>query len=494
MTPAEDWDALGEELEVAAAVAAADPIAALRLTNPQDGFLRVQAREALIRGGNKIGKSKTLAAHVVMTCRGTHPYRRRFRGPVRVLVVGESWEQMDGLIELIWELLPKHEIDPKVNFVSGAGITGYKKPHIRFVAGPGKGSIIHFATYQQGAKRIAGGKYHLVVLDEPPPEAVYGECLGRIGSPYFGDLRVGFTPTLETHEDVGYLKDRCAKGKCVDFQVSFGIDAVTPRGSKLLDVPWMTPSQVEEVIESYLPIERDMRVHGAWDPAFLGRVIAEYDERHFGDHRPPPGVECLIAVGVDHGVKVGRQVAVLAACAVDGSRVWFIDEAVEKERTTSRDDAQAILDMLARNGLTWDKVDYWLGDRAHGGDQYSSGKDNNDLEHEFGILLKVTRKELRRRGLQFHQPFKTGGSKWRGSRLLNNLFGLDQAWVSKRCPNLHRALLAWEGRDDDPEKDKVDAARYIVERLQDDRALKLRSRPSRAHTAPPLAGGPAATA
>ena len=119
-----------------------------------------------------IGKSLLLALHAIHTARGTHPYRQVAPVPVRILVVGESWEQMDGLLELLWALLPKHEIDPKVSYTSGAGFAGYKRPHVRFVAGPGAGSVIYFATYRQGSRRIAGGKYHLIILDEPPPAPV----------------------------------------------------------------------------------------------------------------------------------------------------------------------------------------------------------------------------------------------------------------------------------------------------------------------------------
>lgn len=64
---------------------------------------------------------------LIYTCRGTHPFRKvTHRPPVNAVVLSESWEQMGragGFMEKLWHLLPKHEIDPKIRFDPGRGIS-----------------------------------------------------------------------------------------------------------------------------------------------------------------------------------------------------------------------------------------------------------------------------------------------------------------------------------------------------------------------------------
>jgi len=484
MSPAaedlEGIDAFAVELDEQLREAVRSPLDHIMLTEPQDTFLQLQHRECLLRGGNKIGKSLLLALHAIHTARGSHPYRQVASVPVRVLVVGESWEQMDGLLELLWELLPKHEIDPKVNYSQGAGFSGYKRPHIKFIRGPGKGSVIYFATYKQGAKRIAGGKYHLIILDEPPPDKVYGECLGRIGSPYFGDLRVNFTPTLDTHSEVEYLQKRVETGQCKEHQVSLNVNSVTPRGA-LIDIPWLSPEKIEAVLDSYLAVERPMREHGAWEPIRRGRYIDAFDERHWSTDYPPAGLNLVLMVAIDHGVKTGRQYAVLLACTEDGERIWFLDEAWQDKRTSSRQDAKNVIKMLARHGWTWRDVNMWVGDRAHGGDRYASAKSNADLMQGLSRELKMDASQLIALGLQIDTIYKARQSVSRGCRLLNDTFIENQALVMKEhhpvrgagCPELRKAFLTWMGGKQDPAKDRVDAARYGVMTLVDQLVLYI---------------------
>lgn len=468
----------------AAGVSARSPLAFARLTAPQTAFCSAATQRLLWRGGNTIGKSHGAAFDLIHAARGTHPLRPVARPPVRLLVVSESWAQMDPLCEKIWALLPKDEIDPVVYYEPGEGFRGYREPHIKFVGGPGRRSVIHFATYAQGSGRIAGGQFHGIWADEPMPQSVYGELLPRT-STHRGTFRITMTPTPES-PPLAYLREIIEKSRthkasagCLppggweELQTSITLDALTIRGG-LVEVPWKSSRELTDLLESYLDVERDMREHGGWDAVVAGRWLSAYGPENEFDGDDPTG-QLYLAVGLDHGAKAGRQVAVLVACSEDGDRAWYLDEAISDGRTSSREDADAILAMLRRHGWEWHHVDHWVGDRAHGGDRYGNAKSNADLMFEFSEILGLSESKLRARGLDLVVPYKAHRSVSRGLRVMNSLFKQGQAFVHRvRCPKLIEAIKNWEGALDDPLKDRLDAARYAIERLLEMRRLRPR--------------------
>jgi hypothetical protein len=131
--------------------------------------------------------------------------------------------------------------------------------------------------------------------------------------------------------------------------------------------------------------------------------------------------------------------------------------------------------MLHRNGMTWQDVDHWVGDRAHSGDRFGNAKCNQDLMKAFSHILGQPEHRLRGQGLDLVIPKKERGSMFRGVRLMNGLFKDQRAFVHARCQQLIEAITAWNGKLDDPRKDRVDAARYATERLLDERRLRVPS-------------------
>ncbi len=455
-----------------------------RATNPQIALFKLDARLGIWRGANQIGKSAALAKDCVMEARRVHPYRSASRlRSRRYLVVGESWAEMDPLIEKIWDQLPADEISPRLRYVPGNGIKGHKQPVIELLRGPGAGARIHFATYRQGARRIAGGTYHGVWADEPLPESLLGELIPRV-TRHHGIIRLGLTPTPESPplEYLRELVDKGAKGEPGGFhevQTSLSLDAVTPRGG-LVEVPWLTAEELADVVASYLDVEREMRVHGSWEQLVKGRWISTYDPgKHLsagvllgGPDGPALGERIWIAVGIDHGAKAGRQAAELVACSEDGRRAWFLDEYRPDDRSSTEEDAKGIVAMLRRHGIRWDQIDYWVGDRAHAGDYFGNRKSNSDLLRALARVLRKPVQELRDNGLNIRTPKKLRGSVSRGCRLIRNLFRDGRAWVSLRCQALHEGLLKWCGADNEL-KDPIDAARYAIEELIDRRHLEV---------------------
>lgn len=475
----------------AAVLSGGSRLATVRLTAPQKAFASNPARKLIWRGANTIGKSVGLAWHVIHALRGTHPYVQLPRPPVRLLVVSESWAQMDPLCEKLWSFLDRDEIDDRVTYSPGEGFRGFREPHIPFVRGPGNptrgkvGSVLHFATYKQGAKRIAGGQFHGIAADEPMPETVFGELMPRL-SRYHGWCRMTFTPTPES-PDLTYLREEIGKANAYykaqgkyspahwrELVTEVNLDALTPRGG-LVEVPWKTQDELDELISSYLDIERGMRVRGDWDPVSVDRLLTAYSPDNVIAERHLPAGRWYVAVGIDHGAKAGRQAAMLVAIDEDGREVRYLDEAVSDGRTSPKDDAQAILEMLKRHGWTWQDVDHWVGDRSHSGDRFGNAKSNQDLMHAFTEILATPEHQLRGRGLDIQIPRKERGSMYRGIRLMNGLFKEKKARVHARCTNLIDAITGWGGALDDAKKDRIDAARYATERLFDERRLQLPS-------------------
>lgn len=438
-------------------------LAHFRPTSAQRRWLGIEDRICLWRAANQVGKSYVQAWDLVAFCRGGHGYRSTRKPPVRVLVVSYSWEQMDPLLEKLWQWLPKHEIDPKVRYEPGDGIRGYKNPHIKFVSGPGAGSVIYFATYKQGSKRIAGGSYHLIVLDEPPPESVYGEIRPRINR-YDGQIRITLTPTPDS-PPLGYLRAKVEAGEIREQQTTLTLDAVTPRGG-LIERPWMSQEQIDAFVRDCLPVERAMRVEGSWDPVVTGRYLDNYGP-HCLDKSPPPA-GARLAVGIDYGTQAGKQRASLVAISQENDlhpEVWVWDEVGSDGMSTVEQDAAGVLGMLRRNGLTWQDIDVWIGDRSVEAQKMGVYKSNRllaeHLAHQVGIPAS--------RFPRIRTPRKFAGSVGWGFRLMNGIMGRTHTdgrghfHVHPRCSVFDGAAKSYRGRKEDAAKDALDTVRYVVE-------------------------------
>jgi len=444
----------------------------VRLTTPQRLFVSDPRRLTLWRDGNRLGKSFAAAWEIVHRARGSHPYLRTHRPPIRILCVSYSYEQMEPLMAALWALLPKDEIDPRNGYDEGRGITG-KPPRIRFVAGPGKGSLIQFATYKAGSQRVAGGAYHFIVCDEPPTESMYGELKPRILSTR-GTFRMCFTPTPDS-PPLQWLRDLVEAGVVAEWNHGLSEanawpeDPSSPTGRS--PFPMYSQAQIDEEVATWLEVERAMRVSGAWEPVVTGRWLKLYTPENVArfslDSIPR---DAFVALGVDHGASAGKQAAVLEAfgnrLGLD-PRVWILDERISDGFTTPAQDAAEILAMLRQRGLVYRSVDGWIGDRSTGENRFLIGKSNRDLQ------LQLARLE----GLRVEQtapietPRKFHGSVFHGLRKINGLCGsrvgderAPGLLVHERCTQFRAFCETFAGDSRDPLKDVGDAGRYPIER------------------------------
>ena len=443
------------------------PLDWIRLTGPQRDFVSTSERLALWIDGNRLGKSWGLAFDGVQTARNSHPFLTLPPGPKRCLFASYSWDQMEPLQEKIWQMCPKDEIDPRNGFDEGRGITG-KPPRIRFVRGPGKGSVITFATFKAGSQRVAGGAYHWVGSDEPPTEGMYGELKPRILTTR-GRYKMTLTPTPEA-PPLNWLRELVEKG--VVERLNYGLEErhVWPVWPSKSPRPLLSQKEIDDEVSTWLAHELEMRLRGAWEPISTDRWVRNFTEenvRSFSVRDLPEGA--FVAVGVDHGLQPGKQAAVLVVIWDRGGprpRVWWRDEVWSEGFTSPEQDARNILEMLRRNGLQYGDVDDWIGDYPTGEHRRLVQKTNKELRRELALVLGVKVEDTK----WIVTPKKWDGSVRSGLRQMNGLFGARDpdgkpiALVHERMTRFRKFLDTFKGDRRDPEKDVGDAGRYPVER------------------------------
>lgn len=450
----------------------------LRFTPYQVDFLRDNAPIVLMRGGNQVGKTWAIHADLLHTARHTHPYQAPIRGPVRIVVLSESWEQMGrtgGFMEKLWALVPKDEIDTRIRLDLGRGISG-KPPRIVFTDGPGKGSVISFGTYRQGPSVAAGSTVHRYYLDEPPPSSVYEEVIMRLLREG-GRCRIGFTPVLNMPDQTWLRKLVIAK-EVVEYNPHLVEANCWPQG---FPAPWLTQADIDRVTRNLPESVRAMRVEGSWEPVLDHNWLTNFDRRkHILPIRPPEGA--YLGVGIDHGTNAGKQAAVLFAAIHRSSLkpvVWFLDEEIGDGRTNQQQDAQAIHNMLERNGYTWRNIDQWIGDRPVTASKMLVRKSNTRLRQHLAYLAGVNV------GLFPHieVPYKWSGSVEHGLHLINAAAGTfdddgtPHLIVNPACQRFAEFCEKFAGNRTDPLKDVGDAGRYILEKaIKEFPAMRLIAR------------------
>lgn len=439
------------------------PLEYVHLTSAQDEFDRYDCPEAAWVDGNALGKSFELAYLVHRFVRGEHPtMRKRGLGAARVLVIGYSYEQMIPLMEKLWQLSTKGDLDDSCAYTDGMGIVG-KPPRLTFKSGPAKGALVAFATYKAGSRRIAGGQWDLIVCDEPGPREVFGELVPRLLRRR-GFLRLGFTPTPDMPDQSWLVKRFETRGGMERMTVGMAERNMWPSG---FPAPWLWQSEIDIYATTLLDDERAMRIEGSLEPVVSKRWIRYFNEGKHLTHvrlgelakeRP----RWSLAVGIDHGTSDGKQCAMLVAVRGGDTmrpEVVYLDETVNDGWTTPEHDAENILEMLKRNALIYDSVDVWCGDVPTASQKWDTKKSNRVLRKE--LARQLGRQVARTKDIR--EPRKFSGSPRVGGRLINTLFYRDAARVRPACAMFRKALRQFNGDPFHPLKDVFDAGRYATE-------------------------------
>ncbi len=173
-------------------------------------FLRAgkDFRERCFMAANRIGKTVGAGGYE-MACHLTGEYPdwwegRRFARPIRGWAAGKTNETTRDILQT--ELLGNVRAGPRKS-VDGTGIVpGKRLGKIAWKSGvvdmvdtikvrhvTGGWSTLGLKSYQQGRGSFEGTAQHVILLDEEPPEDVYGECLIRTATTN-GIIMLTFTP------------------------------------------------------------------------------------------------------------------------------------------------------------------------------------------------------------------------------------------------------------------------------------------------------------
>lgn len=442
--------------------AEADPLAQWRPCPPQEAWLRDAGRVKLLRGANQVGKTAAQCAEALWRCLGCHPYYATRRPPIEAWMICHSWEQSVSVQGKLWAMLPRGTIEADVAYVPGRGFRG-TSPCVRFK----NGSLLKIKTTSQGSLGVATATLDYVGIDEPPPPEIWGELAARVLRRH-GTIGITMTPV---GRDVAWLRELVTAGIVSDHAAPLTVENVTPAGGRAL----LTQAQIDAVLATYLSFERGQRGEGAWEADVEDRILTGWSQDLVSAELPEGDVE--LGIGIDHGAGAGRQRAALVAVERREDslpHVWLVDMACSDGRTTPEDDATGICDMLVRNGIVDAKgvarlsdVDWWVGDRAHGGDRFGAQKSNRLIKESLSYVLHVPMYSLPLALQRMSTPRKRMGSVSFGCRLLNGFMVSRRFHVHPRCETFIAAASAWRGRSEDPHKDSIDAVRYIVERLVD---------------------------
>lgn len=442
------------------------PLTHYRPTPPALEFHKDGSRGRLFRGPNQASKTVSNVAECLWRLLGTHPHLVVRPPPVHGWIICSSWQQSLIIQRKLYELCPKDELADETRFTIKNGFTG---GFVQFR----NGSTLQFRTAQQDTVDLASATLDFVSFDEPPHLGIFSEVMMRISARPGAVWWCTLTPI---GRPVDFLRDKVDAGELTDLRFSLTPANCTPTGSR---IPFRTAKQIADAAADCLPLEREQRLHGSWEGISTDRIL-----EGFGEHcieEAGPTVPVFVGVGIDHGAKAGRQSLTLVYVGLvhddevgfARAHVWIVDEIQQTTRSTTADDAKAFLELLSRNGVgLWNgELDRVVGDRSHGGDRYGNQKSNVDLRNAIAFELGKRVDEIPQPIRRISTPRKRQGSVWYGVRLMNKLAGANRLHVHPRCKGFIHAAMHWKGDTRAPEKDRLDSARYIIERLFEDRQL-----------------------
>lgn len=456
--------------------AQSDPISSMQWLPLQWAFLADPYPLKVIRSGNQtIGKTTASLALTIGHCVGRHPlgdegYDIR-PPPVDWWLVLQSFGAVDQQRKL-WDLLPKEELDPRTEFDVVRGFRPVNEPAVVFR----NGSILRIKTANQDAIDFASATLDGVTWDEPPTrQRVFTESLQRIEE-RGGYCFLSFTPV---NAPTGYLRELCEAGTLHDHWVPLtpdqlipvgGVEPLRTRDGRLKDAAWI--AEREALVPSH---ERPVVIHGEWEMRSVDRYFEHFRDGG-GDshvHTRVPECEVDIVIGIDHGSRPGKQIAVLVLVWRDEPsapwRIYVLDEYTDRTgRATPRDDAIGVLDMLRRHRLRWRDLSFVGGDKVHE-PGLPSQKSNKDL------AVQIAR-ELGRRGelaasADLHPPIRTikrgtgrgaGSVSQRARWLYHRTLEPGGCGVHPRCARVRGAIAKYDLRDNEF-KDPIDAIGYAVD-------------------------------
>ena len=437
-----------------------DPLRFFRATPPQRAFINDPSPVKMLLGGNQVGKTYATCALLLYHCLNRHPKIKTDPPPIEAWLVTHSHEQSRTIQAKLWDMCPKDELHPDVEFVPGKGFRGLA-PVVRFK----NGSIIRIKTANQGLG-LASATANLICIDEPVDALVFNELLARTlrggTGGKSGTLAISMTPVGNV--DVQYLRDMIEADRISVHRAALTVKDTTPVGCK----PLLSQEQIDTITENFLPIDREARITGSLDVTPQGVIFDCFDPVTMISRQPvPAGGDYRFCVGIDHGSQPNTQIAIL--CCIDmqdpqAPCIYVLDERIGGTGTPE-EHAASVLQMLDDNGVDG-KLCTWTGDNMHMGGQRKAKKMSNlILMRAFERVLRLPPKGL---GWTIRTAVKYRHSVYFGASMIHAIMQRRQFFIQPKCKTTISSISNWTMKrsQSDRSKDKyghaIDALRYCV--------------------------------
>jgi phage terminase large subunit-like protein len=463
--------ALLSRMREASDFARTDPLSHMGWLPGQLRVFRSPRKRRLFRAGNQsVGKTICGLSEVTWCATGTHPFRPVKRVAGEYWVICATWPQSVAIQKKLWSLLPKHLLHPETSFNDVRGFKG-KTPAVRVRCVDGNWSIIRFRTTRQGGLNLAGATIDGALFDEPPhDEAVYSEVAKRVQA-RGGWVLLTLTPV---NAPCDWLRKLTEEGTIEDIHVPLSPEQLIPEGRvepiRGEDGVPRDQAWIDAVIADTASAEVPVRIHGEWEMRVEGRYFDTFRSAGHNAHvsvELPSGPDVRFCIGLDHGSRPGKQIALLLAIDVVGvrgqPRIWVLDEYTDDTGCAApEDDARQILAMLARWDLEWSHLLHVIGDRVHMPGT-GSQKSNKDLAAHVAMRLSIPQQALAPKIFTVRKRHFSGsgpvivGSRWLHQQITRGLFR-----IQPRCQRLIAAMERYTLADDE-HKDPIDALRYALD-------------------------------
>ena len=413
----------------------------------QERFHRDPAHRRVLRAGNQLGKTRAGAAEAWWFMLDRHPYREPFgRATLGWIVLPDlnDWPKVSAKMR---EIEPPGALDPACHYDTAKGYT-YRGAR-GLMTRNGSYALPKSGTQQQTA--LSGDTIDWIWFDEPPKAGHWSEALTRLAV-LAGSAWLTFTPI---GKPLGWLKTYFT-GNAETNEPGHPEWSETHLVLNAENCPHRTPENIAAQIAEYDAWEYAQRVEAAWEGVTKDRWFSGFSEGCIIESAPSQ-VE-RIGLGADYGEGAGRTYVVLVAMV--GATLYAIDEYSAPANSTPALNAQAVLDMLERNGLGPHHVSAYRGDVNSGGAMGLGLSINDMMSREFARLTKSARCPF-----DVSPARKGKGSVEAGRRLLNTAFLSGNALLTGDVPRLAYSCRHWRGGA--AEKDPVDAWRYIAAEFLD---------------------------
>jgi len=388
-------------------------------------FWKSPAKNKVLLGGNRSGKTENCAIEVIWHLLGEHPFLEVPEPPVRWRIHLVNFAKLKEVIE---EKFAKYL--PESLLWGGSWRTAYNQ---RFnILRLKNGSTVSFTTHRHTIRELEGASLHGVWIDEECPEEQYRAMRFRLLDTN-GKILVSATP-LDGITWLYELVERSA------YDPNYFVQQVSVYENRYID-----KSVIEDIEKVVTPEERDIRLYGK----ILNRsrrVYSGFDEsKHVVGITTMPPSNALWAVGLDWGWR--HNSALVYACKLDDI-IYVVDEFVMKG--------------VPLGGLGEEIVSWCM----------DAGIPPSRMRVIYDAQLKAvdTNGQPMINVVNAHHPLRLLPSTKREESVatVNDLLQKGKVYISENCHHLIEGLKHFYYRNsiksmtEDEHKDVCDAFRYVV--------------------------------